>query len=109
MKYFFVSLLFLSIQCDSKISYYQGFIVNSDNIPLKNLTIEGRDHSDIQARTDYNGFFKLKARNDFTETFLYVIKENKKIDSIQVIRTHPEYGINLYFVNTRNDTLVIKK
>ncbi|MFL0067063.1 hypothetical protein V2595_15715, partial [Tenacibaculum maritimum] len=102
-------LLFLNIQCKTKILNYQGIIVDKNNIPLNNLTIEGRDHSNIKVTTDNNGFFKLKAKNNFIETFLYIKREGKKIDSIQIIRTHPEYGVKFYFVDNRKDTLFIKK
>ena len=38
---------------------------------------------------------------------LYVLQNNKKIDSIYIITTHPEKGANYNFVEGRKDTLFI--
>ncbi|UII26490.1 hypothetical protein LVD15_24870 [Fulvivirga maritima] len=109
MKYISIFILLLNTQCNSEISNYQGVIVDKENVPIEGVIIVGRDHPDRETKTDVNGFFSLEARKNFMESFLYVKKGLKKIDSIQVIRTHPEYGIKYYFVNNRNDTLFIKE
>ncbi|MBL3657556.1 hypothetical protein [Fulvivirga sediminis] len=108
-KYISILILLLNTHCNSEISNYQGVIVGNKNVPIEGAIIVGRDHPDRKTKTDANGFFTLEARKDFMESFLYVKKDLKKIDSIQIIRTHPEYGIKYYFVNNRNDTLFLKE
>ena len=93
--------------CSNKISYYQGYIYKN-NMPQENIRVVGRDHSDTISMTNEKGYFKLNKRANWIEKYLHLYSGDKKIDSISVVRTHPEYGIRYYFVEGRNDTLFLK-
>ncbi len=82
----------------------QGYVYNG-NKPLSDIKIEDPYDHKIYAYTDRNGYFRI---NKLTKgEYLYVKKDNKKIDSIYYIRTHPERGEKYYFVEGRKDTLSI--
>lgn len=97
----FVSVL----SCFQKIpSYIHGYVYNG-NKPLSGIKIEDPYDHKIYAYTDRKGYFKI---NKLTkDEYLYIKKDNKKIDSIYYIRTHPERGSRYYFVEGRRDTLFI--
>ncbi|MBU3024777.1 MULTISPECIES: hypothetical protein [Zobellia] len=109
MKTLVTLILLLALTCSpKKITHYQGYIYNNEEEPVKNLSVAGRDHSEVESVTNENGFFKIRKPEGWVETFLYVKRNGIKIDSIQVLRSHPEYGPRHYFVNGRDDTLFIK-
>ena len=77
-------------------------------MPLENIKVVARDHPDTISITNEKGYFKLNKRATWIEKYLYLYSKNKKIDSISIIRTHPEYGVKYYFIEGRNDTLFLK-
>ncbi len=101
--YLFIYLFILS--CEKNITYYHGYVYNK-NEPIKNIKIIARDHPDTISVTNNKGYFKMTKRENWIEHFLYVYSNGVKVDSIQVIRTHPvpEY----YFVEGRIDTLFLQ-
>lgn len=103
--YLLIAIIFIG--CKSKFNYYQGYVYNGSSKPILNLTIHGRDNFNDNSLTDEKGFFKIKKTENWVETFLYIKKGNNLIDSIQVLRTHPEFGARYYFTDKRNDTIFI--
>jgi len=106
-KLLLLLLVTIFYSCKTKIKYYQGYIYSEDKMPQENLIICGRDHVDVKGKTDKNGFFKIEKRENWVESFLYIKKNKKKLDSIQIVRKHPEYGIELYFTEKRTDTVFL--
>lgn len=109
MKNFVLLIVYISIwSCMPKLpSYIHGHIYSYKyHKPLKGIKIEDPYNMHINTYTDANGYFRI---NELTKgEYLYVKKDNKKIDSIYYIRTHPERGEKYYFVEGRKDTLFIK-
>ncbi|WP_445711452.1 hypothetical protein [Flavobacterium sp.] len=104
MKPILFSLLILS--CSSKVpKYIQGHICNSEKKPLTGIKVQDPNDRKIFAITNNDGYFKI---NQLTNgKLLYVFENEKKIDSIYIITTHPERGISYNFVEGEKDTLFI--
>ena len=61
MKIIAILVLLLPLTCSpKKITHYQGNIYNLNEEPLKNLSVAGRDHSEVKAVTNERGFFEMK-------------------------------------------------
>ena len=105
MKAFLPLIIFLN-SCNPKVpKYMHGYIFTKENMPLEGIRIEDPYEKSFFSITNKQGYFKINqlAKGDF----LYVLKGNKKIDSLYIIRSHPEKGESFYFVEGRNDTLFI--
>ncbi|MCS3868593.1 hypothetical protein J3D55_001509 [Chryseobacterium ginsenosidimutans] len=85
--------------------YMHGYIYNSQKKPLKGIKIEDPYNISLSTFTNSKGYFKINALSK--GEFLYVKKNNIKLDSIYIVRTHPERGVSYAFVEGRNDTLFI--
>ncbi|SIS47534.1 hypothetical protein SAMN05421766_102141 [Zobellia uliginosa] len=107
-KIFYLCVLIMFACSSKKVTYYQGYVYDVNHKPLENLVIEGRDYSETKSLTNSQGYFKMKTRQNWFETFLYVKDKEIKIDSIQVLRTHPEFVQSHHFVNGKNDTLFLR-
>jgi hypothetical protein len=67
-----------------------------------------RDHHNDISITNDKGYFRMNKRDNWIEKYLYIVHNASKIDSISILRTHPEYGARYYFVEGRNDTLFME-
>ena len=123
MKLFGYLFVVMAISCSQKISYYEGYIYNSENKPLSNLFIYAENDSiNIKGYTDENGFFKIKKKENSIVNHLKIkkkensivnhlkIKKNGKIlDSIKIIGIRGGEQIDYAFVNGKNDTIIINE
>ncbi|KQT33914.1 hypothetical protein ASG22_17605 [Chryseobacterium sp. Leaf405] len=102
----FLSTIIINNCSDINFNSYEGFIYNK-NAPYVHLKIFEKDFNSNFTFTNDKVFFKLKKRSNSISTFLMIQKNNKIIDSIQVIRTSGGEKINYSFIEGRNDTLFI--
>jgi hypothetical protein len=109
MKYILLIILtgFINTCSVKEIKYFHGHICTVNKKPLSNLKIVNQYDSSINTFTNKEGYFRILKTENFKGRYLYVYKENSKIDSISIVGTHPERGPSYYFVNGRNDTLFI--
>lgn len=109
-KIFIYLVIYLFIMsCKKKITYYHGYVYNNKYEPMEMIKIIARDHPDTISITNSKGYFKMVKRENWVEHFLYVYRNEVKIDSMQVLRTHSESGSEYYFVEGRSDTLFLQK
>ena len=100
----------MAISCSQKISYYEGYIYNSENKPLSNLFIYAENDSiNIKGYTDENGFFKIKKKENSIVNHLKIKKNGKILDSIKIIGIRGGEQIDYAFVNGKNDTIIINE
>ena len=103
-----ICFLFLLVTCKGiKPTYYHGYLYDINGKPLDGLMLIGRDHKDVKSISNKQGYFKMDMRKNWIESYIYIYDEGQKIDSISIVRTHPEYGVRYYFVEGRQDTLFI--
>ncbi|WBX77799.1 hypothetical protein PG911_05940 [Tenacibaculum ovolyticum] len=88
-------------------TYYHGYVYDTNENPIEGLILRGRDHKGDKSTSNKLGYFKIYMRKNWVERYIYIYRKNALLDSIQVTRTHPEYGSRYYFVEGRNDTLFI--
>jgi hypothetical protein len=101
-----LSIFILVSSCSiSTPKYIQGYVCNSQNKPLKGIFITDPNDKNTLAYTDREGYFKINKM--IKGRYLVVSYNNKKIDSIYIVRTHPERGASYSFVEGRKDTLFI--
>lgn len=100
-----IFLLLISSCYSKKPNYIQGHIFNLENKPLKGIKVQDPNDKKIFTTTNNNGYFKI---NQLTNgKLLYVYENEKKINSIYIITTHPEREISYNFIEGKNDTLFI--
>lgn len=105
---FFLSSLICLQNCNnSSIKYYQGYVYSLKKEPLENIFVYEMFDSINMGKTNKEGFFKIKKNPNSISQFLIIKDKNRIIDSIQIIRTHPERGEKYYFVEGRKDTLFV--
>lgn len=108
MKYFLIVVLITLSTCNSKISYYHGFIYDYDNNkPLENLKVGSQLDSNISCYTDENGYFKINDKEALKGN-LIVYKKNKPIDTIVTVWSQHGEKLVYSFNDKKNDTLFIK-
>lgn len=100
-----IAIVFL--QCKTDLSYYQGYIVNENKRPIKNLKVYEKNDKENFSITDKKGYFKIDIIESNINRFLIIEKDNKIIDSIQVIGTQGGEKIKYSFVEGEKDTLFI--
>lgn len=104
---FFIIIVFF-IQCKSNVNYYQGFIYNMNNKPVKNLKVYEKNNEDNYSITNDKGYFKIPIKKNNIKRFLYVkLNELETIDSIQVFGSQGGERIKYNFIEGRKDTLYI--
>ena len=106
MKIFAIILVVAFYACSTKEpKYIQGYIYNEYRKPVKGIKIEDPNNNILFSISDDKGYFRINQMRK--GTYLYVIKDEKKIDSIYVVRTHPERGMSYSFVEGKNDTVFV--
>lgn len=101
-------LIMCVIACKTQpIIFYHGYLYNNDKQPLKGLILKNGYDDDIKAVSDENGYFKINKENSSINLFIYLYNDELLLDSIQVVRTHPERKPSYHFINGRKDTLFI--
>jgi len=105
-KYVIIIFCLFLNSCQQRIpNYSQGYIYDKELNPLYNIKIENPYDSTIYTLTNKSGYFKID--QSMLAEYLYIIKNNKKVDSIYISTRHPEGRISYSFVEGRNDTLFI--
>ncbi len=103
-----ISVVFMFLGCKiNRATYYHGYIYNTEGKPIAGLILEGRDHNGFKSISNSDGYFKITMRDSWIEEYIYVYDKNRKLDSIQVIRTNRGEKLTYTFVEGRNDTLFI--
>ncbi|MET4083697.1 hypothetical protein ABIB40_003669 [Pedobacter sp. UYP30] len=98
---FMISLLACSTKSPK---YIQGYIYNELKKPMIGIKVEDPNDRNIFSITDMKGYFKINQM--INGRYLYVILK-EKMDSIYIVRTHPETGRSYSFVEGRKDTVFI--
>lgn len=106
MKFITLILGIFLIACSKKSpTYIQGYVYNEQKEPVEGIRIEDPDNKNIFSITNLHGYFRINRM--INGKYLYVILKEKTIDSVYVVRTHPERGASYNFVEGRKDTLFI--
>jgi uncharacterized protein YxeA len=104
---FFIITVFLA-GCKTNINYYQGFIYDMNNKPIKNLKVYEKSNKSNYSITNDKGYFKITTKNNTIKRFLYVEQNGLTIiDSIQVFGSQGGEKIKYSFVEGKKDTLYI--
>lgn len=105
MKTFLLLSIFIN-SCNHQVpKYMHGYIFTKDIKPSKGMRIQDPYDKKNFSITNDEGYFKMEQLTK--AEYLYVFTDYKKIDSLYVVRTHPERGESYYFVEGRKDTLFL--
>ena len=63
-------ILFIFIQCKTGINYYQGYIFNIDNSPIKGLKVYEKNDRYNHSITNKDGYFKIDIIKDNLKRYL---------------------------------------
>ncbi|UII26489.1 hypothetical protein LVD15_24865 [Fulvivirga maritima] len=108
-KLLFIIMAIFFAGCKTNINYYQGFIYDMNNKPVKNLKVYEKSDKNNYSITNEKGYFKIPAKNNNINRFLYVEQNDLTIiDSIQVFGSQGGEKIKYNFVEGQKDTLYIK-
>lgn len=106
MRIIVILSLFLWSSCCTKTpTYIHGYLYNNEHKPLIGLRVEDPDNKNTFSISNKDGYFKINKM--INGRYLFVLQYDKKIDSIYIVRTHPEKGVDYCFVEGRIDTLFI--
>ncbi|WP_175623038.1 hypothetical protein [Chryseobacterium schmidteae] len=106
MKMLLISATILLLSCSSQSpKYIQGYIFSKDLKPIENIKVQDPNDKNIFSYTNPKGYFKINQM--IKGRFLYVMYNEKKIDSIYIVTTHPERGPSYNFVEGKSDTLFV--
>ena len=100
-----ITMILLSSCVTQNPKYIQGYIYTTEHNPIERIKIQDPNNTKILSYTNSKGYFRINQM--IKGRLLYVLQNNKKIDSIYIITTHPEKGANYNFVEGRKDTLFI--
>lgn len=107
MKTVYLIIVFLTIfSCNSKDSYYAGYIYNHENKPIENVKIYQMDSIKNFTFTNSKGSFYLKRDKNWVSDL--VINYDNKLDTIRTIGKQGGEKINYFFIDSIKDTIFLK-
>ncbi|MFH6602334.1 carboxypeptidase-like regulatory domain-containing protein [Maribacter algicola] len=105
VKYSFYVLIFVLLSCGQKTNdFYQGVVLDENNIPLENVTVFEEYVEENSTKTDNKGYFKLNRTPNWILSLVFV-KEGYKTDTIPTVWAHGEQ-VNYQFI--KNDTTQVR-
>ncbi|WP_111672797.1 carboxypeptidase-like regulatory domain-containing protein [Algoriphagus litoralis] len=101
-----IFLILIPLACSQKsTNYYQGLVLDENDIPLENVQVFEVYGKENGAKTDEKGYFRLQ-RNSELLTSLVFQKEGFKTDTVPVFWT--QHGEKVHYQFTTKDTTVVR-
>ena len=98
-------LVLALLSCSKKTTdFYQGVVLDENNIPLENVTVFEEYVKENSTKTDNKGYFKLNRTPNWILSLVFV-KEGYKTDTIPAVWAHGEQ-VNYQFI--KNDTTLVR-
>ena len=106
VKYSFYVLIFVLLSCGQKTNdFYQGVVLDENNIPLENVTVFEEYVEENSTKTDNKGYFKLNRTPSRLERLVFE-KEGYKTDTIPAVWSQHGEQVSYQFI--KNDTTVVR-
>ena len=106
VKYSFCALVFMLLACRQKTNdFYQGVVLDENNVPLENVTVFEEYFKENSTKTDNNGYFKLNQTPNWLLRLVFV-KEGYKTDTIPAVWA--QHGEQLKYQFVTNDTTLVR-
>lgn len=109
MKYIaYIYLLICFLSCDKELDYYHGVVVDSNLVPISNVTVK-TDYSDaIFTETKKTGYFKLSREPNKYGSIIFS-KKGYKTDTIRTVWAQSGEFLDYNFINKKIDTIALRE
>ena len=106
VKNTFIFLILIPLACGQKsTNYYQGLVLDENEIPIENVQVFEVYGKENKAKTDKKGYFRLQ-RNSELLTSLIFQKEGFNTDTVPVYWT--QHGEKVHYKFTTIDTTIVR-